>query len=543
MADAEPWAAFVDQLFALAPPPSLVKCLGATLVGSLFALAGMAFEGFNESRRSQKAEQMASPAKPEAQAGQSGKAAAARVPASGGANAPTASNVANVAAEAATSAATEGTRAAAAPAAAGGADGAKAGTDGARVGAATGPSRSPGGASAPYRPPAARAQQQQGAQARTSSAANATVESSLPSRPAKASPKSPKQHAPSAPRESGGAQQQSRPRQGSAAAAPATAGGSGATNGASAKGGADARRRDGGKSDSVSSPKQSPKQSNGADKGRTSPTSLVRKSPLMAARVGASGELSEVAKASRQVKSILNKMTRESFDKLYAQLLASFPDSDAREEVIMIVAQEVFAKATMQHSFVEMYADVCSKLCEDLKSNNVQACFRRALLDQCQKSFNLYLDPPRINRELDYEEQYEELVKYKTRMLGNVRLIGHLLQRRMLSAKIVFHCSDELLTIASPEALETLSVFLGTIGGTFDTPHWQGHARLEGVFMRTEILARDATQPPRVRCLLKDVLELRQRGWKEKPQKALPEATPASRKVVERSDTRGSWRS
>ena len=42
--------------------------------------------------------------------------------------------------------------------------------------------------------------------------------------------------------------------------------------------------------------------------------------------------------------------------------------------------------------------------------------------------------------------------------------IGHLLRRAMLSPKIIFHCTDELLSIGTDESLETLVVFLDTIG-------------------------------------------------------------------------------
>jgi translation initiation factor 4G len=228
--------------------------------------------------------------------------------------------------------------------------------------------------------------------------------------------------------------------------------------------------------------------------------------------------LPEVDQAKRQVKSILNKLTRESFEKLYSQLLDCFPKEEdpALQEVISVVAQEVFAKATMQHSYVEMYADVCAKLSEDLKSQGVEKRFRHALLDQCQKSFNLHLDPPPVRRDLGCDEQFEERVRYKTKMLGTVRLIGQLLRRKMLATRIIFHCADELISIASPEAVETLCAFLETIGSTFDTPQWQGHARLEGIFMRIEVFLEDPAQCPRNRCLVRDILDKRKNNWRDR---------------------------
>lgn len=228
--------------------------------------------------------------------------------------------------------------------------------------------------------------------------------------------------------------------------------------------------------------------------------------------------LSEVHQTQRQVKSLLNKMTRDTFERLYAKLFDCYQQAhaEAQDEIIVVVAQEVFAKATTQHSFIEMYADVCLKLSQDLPEEGVQKRFRHALLDQCQKSFNLHLEPPRTRQDLDKEDQFEELIKYKTRMLGNVRLIGQLLRRKILAARIIFTCADELLTIASPEALETLCAFLETVGATFDTAKWQGHARLEGIFMRIEAFAGDQGQCSRTRCLLLDLLEKRKNIWRDR---------------------------
>lgn len=239
-----------------------------------------------------------------------------------------------------------------------------------------------------------------------------------------------------------------------------------------------------------------------------------------------SRRLSEVERAERQIKSILNKLTRERFSTLYNQLLDCCVGAEARADVVDIVAREVFAKATTQHGFVELYADLCAKLHADLHQGSVEVNFKRALLDQCQQSFTLHLEPPRIDECLDYEEQYEELVKYKTKMLGNVRLIGHLLRLRMLSPKIIFHCTDELLNIGSSEALETLCAFLQTLGAVFDTPEWQGRRRLDEVFARAEFLAEDRRRPARIRCLLKDLLDKRRNHWREWPTRASGDPVP-----------------
>merc|ERR1719327_2579810 len=85
----------------------------------------------------------------------------------------------------------------------------------------------------------------------------------------------------------------------------------------------------------------------------------------------------------------------------------------------------------------------------------------------------------------------------------------------MLSPKIIFLCSEELLKCGSEEALETLSAFLETIGPTFDAPKWVGSSKLQEVFSLVKILAEDEGQSARIRCLLKDVLDKKANKWQE----------------------------
>jgi len=229
--------------------------------------------------------------------------------------------------------------------------------------------------------------------------------------------------------------------------------------------------------------------------------------------------LSEIEQAERQVKIILNKMTRDKFNTLYAQIIecckTACTSETNRAEIVEVVAREAFAMATRQHTFVELYADLCQRLHADLEKEKIPVNFKRVLLDQCQQSFKSYLEPPQIDKLLDYEEHYEQLVKFKTKMLGNVKLIGCLLRRAMLSPKIIFHCTDELLSIGSDESLETLCVFLDTIGTTFDSAEWQGRPRLEEVFTRVELLTEDDRKSSRIRCLLKDLLDKRRSNWRD----------------------------
>jgi len=228
------------------------------------------------------------------------------------------------------------------------------------------------------------------------------------------------------------------------------------------------------------------------------------------------GSLTKGQEIERSIKSLLNKLTRDNYAKLYTQLLESGISEQAHIECL---AREVFMKATTQHCFIEVYADLCHDLHQSLQDKGISETtnFKRVLLDRCQESFGQYMVRPSIDESLGYEEKYEELVKYKTKMLGNMRLVGQLLCRKMLSPKIIFLCVDELLRCGTEEALETLCAFLDTIGPSFDTPEWAGAAKLHEVFGLVKILSEDAAQPPRIRCLLKDILDKKTHNWKELP--------------------------
>eukprot|EP00435_Cladocopium_sp_Y103_P010519 s2257_g2.t1 len=65
-------------------------------------------------------------------------------------------------------------------------------------------------------------------------------------------------------------------------------------------------------------------------------------------------------------------------------------------------------------------------------------------------------------------------------------------------------------------ALETLCAFLTTLGSTFDKKQWSGYGRWQEVFRKVELFADDKAQTPRIRCLLKDLLDKRRNGWQEK---------------------------
>lgn len=255
----------------------------------------------------------------------------------------------------------------------------------------------------------------------------------------------------------------------------------------------------------------------------SSPTSWAAKEQARKQRlssddaVAAEGAAEDPAEAEvlRAMKAILNKLTIERFDVLYKQLL-QWPKNVGHVEILI---REVFEKATTQHHFVGMYAELCARLHQWFVETKIcgDDCkiFRRVLLNRCQLSFEQTLRPvgPSPGGDLGPEAREEAELLHKTRMLGNLRLVGALLEKGMLASKVLVAVTDELLTAPTPVSLECLSVFLTCVGATFDRPDWAYRAHLENVFRQVRDLSTSKDCPQRARFLLRDVLDLRASGW------------------------------
>eukprot|EP00927_Polykrikos_kofoidii_P084513 TRINITY_DN8922_c0_g1_i1.p1 TRINITY_DN8922_c0_g1~~TRINITY_DN8922_c0_g1_i1.p1 ORF type:complete len:732 (-),score=161.25 TRINITY_DN8922_c0_g1_i1:58-2166(-) len=226
---------------------------------------------------------------------------------------------------------------------------------------------------------------------------------------------------------------------------------------------------------------------------------------------------------ARQVRSVLNKLTIERFDKLYDQLAGSGAQTPHH---VAILVQEIFEKATGQHHFIRMYADLCGRLENDdriieaarINQTGQADSFRRILLNQCQASFEEMLTG---SREWDTETYKADVVeeirsRCKQRNLGNVKLIGYLLVDGLLSSKLLVTLCEELLDhrTTCQDALQCLASMLTILGATFDTDRkFPSKSVLFDIFERIKVLTKTSDVSPRMRFLLRDLLELREANW------------------------------
>jgi len=250
------------------------------------------------------------------------------------------------------------------------------------------------------------------------------------------------------------------------------------------------------------------------------------------------------ARIVRSVKSILNKLTVEKFPQLYEQLLACGVSTPTQVKQLI---QEVFEKATTQHHFIDLYADLCALLQDHFAkhpvSEDAEHGFKRLLLCECQSSFERHLAPPEDIKDIaDFDERSSAEHRYKTKMLGNIRFVGALVTRKMLATKVMLAICHELITEYTPETLESVAALLTVVGPTFDRAEWVGRPALSCVFKEIEAIARKPECDPRARCLLQDLLDLRAGGWKDRRPKRI-EGPMKLEQVAQRAaeEDTGAW--
>jgi translation initiation factor 4G len=200
----------------------------------------------------------------------------------------------------------------------------------------------------------------------------------------------------------------------------------------------------------------------------------------------------------RKVKSLLNKLTLEKFDKITDQILeiASQSRHETDGRTLRQIIQLTFEKATDEPTFSEMYATFCRKIMETIDPSITDPAvlnkdgqpltggqlFRKYLLNRCQEEFergwkiNL---PPKPDENATGKEaellsdEYYIAAKAKRQGLGLVQFIGELFKLNMLIEKIMYECIIRLLggtddPHPEPEEVESLCRLLNTVGKALD---------------------------------------------------------------------------
>eukprot|EP01065_Artemidia_motanka_P052740 TRINITY_DN960_c0_g1_i2.p1 TRINITY_DN960_c0_g1~~TRINITY_DN960_c0_g1_i2.p1 ORF type:complete len:1032 (+),score=301.43 TRINITY_DN960_c0_g1_i2:280-3096(+) len=270
-------------------------------------------------------------------------------------------------------------------------------------------------------------------------------------------------------------------------------------------------------------------------------------------------------KLSESLGVIVTKMVREQEDELKAKLekrqlqlseeaqpgqpAKVVSEEDERELVdgmasghLGVVVRATYEAAVTVSSLMETYANLCKDMANSesrARSVTIGKCwFRRYLINQCQEQFvGLQADNERRARlkRQGYEMSAEEQVvdkKVRDRAVGNIRFVGLLFKRELLTEKIMHSILRQLVgngkaeqkapellehteEVPDEEQLVTMAELLGTIGKELDTTE-KGSRHMSNYMGCIEALSKNAHISMRVRFLLQNVGEMRKLGWKTK---------------------------
>ncbi|KAH7388238.1 hypothetical protein KP509_16G065400 [Ceratopteris richardii] len=233
--------------------------------------------------------------------------------------------------------------------------------------------------------------------------------------------------------------------------------------------------------------------------------------------VGKSSDEEELKQ--RQIKGVLNKLTPQNFQKLFEQVKDVKIQSAA---TLTGVISQIFDKALSEPTFCEMYATFCKQLATDMPEfveDGEKITFKRVLLNKCQEEFHRgereEEEVSKSEHDIGAEDLEEKRLKMKRRMLGNIRFIGELYKKHMLTERIMHECICKLLGGAEnpeEEDMEALCKLLSTIGHMIDQPARKEH--MDAYFKRISWLSDNHQKlSARIRFMLKDLIDLRKNGW------------------------------
>ncbi|XP_053593767.1 uncharacterized protein LOC103573883 isoform X2 [Microplitis demolitor] len=256
----------------------------------------------------------------------------------------------------------------------------------------------------------------------------------------------------------------------------------------------------------------------------------------------------------KKVRSVLNKLTPEKFDKLVGQVRELEIDT---QEKLQGVINLVFDKAIDEPNFAKAYVMMCSELAlmkvdasnEEITSQGTktkEVDFRRLLIIRCQTEFEkTAVDEATREEKVEEIENCTDATKKKElqlsleesdyltrrRSVGINKFIGELFKKEMLTRNIMRQCILQLLRIPDEENLECLCKLLTTIGQMYEE-----RTSLSEYFKILENLITQQEKnkiSSRIRFMIQDVIDLRRNGWRPRRNDSNPKTMDQIKRDVE----------
>jgi len=235
----------------------------------------------------------------------------------------------------------------------------------------------------------------------------------------------------------------------------------------------------------------------------------------------------------RQVQGLLNKIAPDNLATI-AQQMAEIRIDNAAE--MQLVIDIICRKAVREPHYVATYADMAAALGRCYpefpgdEADPRPKSFTRMVVTTVQAEYQNLPDTLQPTQRLleecgnDAEEVSFRLSAQKKQVMANMKLIGHLYLRRLISVRIIQLVAQELLFCESkakgscPEEhfLECMCELLTAVGYTLEQGE-KGRAFMRNCVGRLqELQSKSKVYCKRVQLLVQDLIDLRTAQWKRK---------------------------
>lgn len=236
----------------------------------------------------------------------------------------------------------------------------------------------------------------------------------------------------------------------------------------------------------------------------------VPKDSWQATQAAAKVKSDRNVKLQRKLKAQLNKMTPATYEDIFKAIMDLGIQSI---EEAQLCVNLVFEKAITNHQYIDMYAKLCFDLQKRLESDGVfnpasGSDFRRMLVQCCQTAFENNLSKPFVPPEGAAEEEtFEALLLYKKKMKGNLVFVSALSMQHLVGTRVLLAILTKLIDNKDSVQLEALAAFLPTVANSLEASKLKDS--FEDMFTKIRALSQDPEVEHRIRCLLLDCVEQR----------------------------------
>jgi len=231
----------------------------------------------------------------------------------------------------------------------------------------------------------------------------------------------------------------------------------------------------------------------------------------------------------RNVQSLLNKVCPENVATVVGRI-ANIEVEDV--EQLETIIELVFKKALAEPHYCETYADMVYSLKSvfpefPAPDSGKPITFKSSVLNICQNEFEELLAVVKPSEESNPEEIEQKRATVAGRMRANMKFIGHLFLRKLLSAKVIGSVLCELVLCGfedyCPEenALECACELLIAVGYTLESMPAGAEAVQQVCGRLLDLKVRKTSEGKsayckRIQFMIQDVLDARAAGWARK---------------------------